>query len=244
MPRRPGRRSPIFAVIGLCLFGCAWHQVFGSVMTYEVVKSGQHSRIVTEIDGQPLTDFIVEVYDDFGPRGEPPAPKPRLILKSDSHGEAVLPKLPHGQYFIRVRSKPNFVGFLRLKIPRWELIQPHKMTMHLFQAAPSFEEKLAALEALTNIETVTTFRGMVCDSNGDPLPNSTLKVLARGTEGKQSVAELKTDKDGRFYAILPEGRYVVLVRSPGFVSSLLPVAISASGVNEEIQIKLEDFFAT
>ncbi len=208
------------------------------VRIFSVVKSGQHARIETTINAKPLPGASVEVYRGFGRHGEFPKSKALLILTTDRHGEVDLPALPNGKYLILARSKPNLADWLYLDLSsNRQGEQP--LGLSPAPQPPTFEEKLAAAEASTNVATVSQLRGIVCDRSGNPIPKATVDVLIKGTQGKLHAAKLRTDVNGRFSADLIEGQYLLNVAAQGFAQCFRLVTVSRSGSGGELQIKME-----
>jgi len=81
-------------------------------------------------------------------------------------------------------------------------------------------------------------RGIVCDETGAPIPKATVDVFIEGAPECPSVATMHTDGKGRFSADLPDGKYVLEVGVPEIGESSMPVTVSKSGDNPELQVKL------
>jgi len=84
-----------------------------------------------------------------------------------------------------------------------------------------------------------SLRGVVCDSNGSPIPKATVDVFLDGAEKNQPMVTMRTDARGRFSFDLPEGEYVLDVGAPEIGESAVQVAIAKAGHIAELQIKLE-----
>ncbi|MGA3035497.1 MAG: carboxypeptidase regulatory-like domain-containing protein [Terracidiphilus sp.] len=236
MASKVARRGFIFAA--LCSFLLPAPAAIAYVPIFSVVKSGQHAHIETTTDAKPLPGASVEVYRGFGRHGEFPKSKALLILTSDQHGEVTLPTLPSGKYLIVAQSGPNLKDWLYLDLSSNERsAQP--LGLALIPQPPTFEQRLAAVEASTDIATVSQLRGIVCDRNGYPIPKATVDVLIKGTQGKKHAAKLRTDVNGRFSADIAEGQYLLNVSAQGFAESFRSVTVSRPGSGDELQIKLE-----
>ncbi len=83
-----------------------------------------------------------------------------------------------------------------------------------------------------------SLRGTVSDPNGLPAPKASVDIFIKGMPENEQPVTLRTDAEGRFSADLPEGQYVLEVGVPEIGECVAEVAISKSGVNPELQIKL------
>jgi hypothetical protein len=196
---------------------------------------------MTEQYARSLGGVRIEVYRGFGPHGEMAAKEPQLVLTSDEHGQVVLPKLPHGRYHVLALATPNLRDDLYLNISFRAARKPREFTMNLvpYDPPPTYEQRITAAEFSSDVKRLTEFRGVVCDQAGAPIPNASVDVLFKGTDGKRYAARLRTDGSGKFASNLPEGNYVAFVRCQGFSDRVIAVVIAKTGSDNELKVELE-----
>jgi hypothetical protein len=68
---------------------------------------------------------------------------------------------------------------------------------------------------------------------------ASVDIFVKGKPENEQQVTLRTDAEGRFSADLPEGQYVLEVGVPEIGECVAEVAISKSGTNPELQIKLD-----
>jgi hypothetical protein len=253
--KRRGWASLAVAVAVLLQAAAAWSSVeVADPRTFP--HATQHARITVFFDGKPLagskigveafasTDFIV-------------------TLTADGSGQAVLPELPEGFWQILAWSDlyPGLgAGFDICIGPCFDAFEIVDLTVNSLdgdvtavkKAAPADEFTmevgpfqfppptvlLAAAETKPTAEHLREFRGVVRDPTGAAVPGAWIKVVRKGTQGKDEVALLRSGAEGKFSAGLPDGEYVVLITALGFQARAIPLTIAQTGDANGLQVVL------
>jgi hypothetical protein len=192
------------------------------------------SSIAVRLKGKPVAHVKLTIY-----RGR--QKRPRLVLTTDGHGQAILPMLPPGNYFIHAIGKPDLEGDLDLVISSQPASKPSRILIALEHVVPppTYEQKIASYEQLPIETRVSEFRGVVVDSAGNPIFGTLIDVVLKGTQGKKHVAKCGAHSLGRFSAPLENGDYLAFFYTPGFVERVLPLTISKTEGEGELRVKLQ-----
>jgi hypothetical protein len=219
----------------LCLLLACPHSAPGSVRVINLMESSQRPQITVLLNGEAQKDVTLEVYKGF-PAGE----KPSFVLLTDRNGQAVVPALRSGKYFLRASPNPNLMGELYLHIKSTAGGQNERFSMNLsyYDPPPTFEELAIAAEQSPVVETYAEFSGVVVDQASGQIPGVSIDIVVRGTKGREHAAQLHSDKLGRFSAHLPDGEYVAFFRSPGFSARIFPLTLAKAKSERELRVVL------
>ena len=109
-------------------------------------------------------------------------------------------------------------------------------SMHLIPRCIMFSPTPArwspAAEEMPGKDRVQAFSGAVYDQTGAPVAGTSIKVIGKGTGGKQRIAELKADAEGRFAAQLPEAVYIAFFFSPGCKNAIVPFEVTKEAAGD------------
>lgn len=172
---------------------------------------------------------------------------PRLTMFANALGMVRSPKLPAGDYhLVATRGKSHstdpyvtgndLIADLYLKLASDTPREKGAFTMQLIPRCvmppPTPSQWTPAIEQMIIEDRLQRFSGVVYDQSGGPIPEILIKVIRKGTEGKEQVAELRTDADGHFAAELPDGAYIAFFFSPAFKNTIVPFEITKEGSGE------------
>lgn len=250
---------PLFRVMRIAKFtSCAF--VFGillsvipaslsaAVRVVQPLASTQRPRITVLFDGKPVKGARVEVASV-----EYPATRRIAVLHTNAEGTAKLHKLAPGLYQITASTPENLTGFLPLKVEepapehhaRAAGLLPNDMRARSqFELAlepspyPTFAQKLAAAEQQEPSHVSGQFQGTVVDKSGALIPDATIDVLRKGSEGRKRVAHLHTDEHGHFTKKLQPGDYIAAASSEGFSTALISFRIERDSGGNDLRIVL------
>lgn len=217
----------------------------------------QNARISVTLKDKPVEGVVVLVF-----RQSPSGEEAKLSL--DQNGTGRLPTLPPGQHSIQFMQANQLTG-IRLDVcvipcgDQWPEITDFVPTVLHGPLVPLDENARALDDIRVRLTPVpgfvwgygpTTrtsvpilgqfreFRGVIQDRTGSDISKAQIEVLRVGAEDKTNKGYF-ADETGRFHIQLPDGEYVVIIRSPGFRSRTLHFVISHSGVAEDLHVVLE-----
>jgi hypothetical protein len=166
-------------------------------------------------------------------------------LTTDAQGQAVLPRLIPGavyevvarfeddasdeldlQYLASARQKTDAFRVELDLVPDWSWPGP----------SPSRHDLVAAAIKKGSEQAVSAFQGAVRDDGMAIVPNAAMEVYD-GNSGK-FVMRLSSDEAGRFSASLPDGNYVVIVRSDSYEIRTIAFSVMKAGVRGELKVAL------
>lgn len=177
------------------------------------------------------------------------SPQERLgsVVKTDAQGQAVLPRLIPGavyevvarfeedaseeldlQYLTSAREKTNAFTVELDLVPDWSWRG---------QPSPSRHDLVAAATKKGSEQAVSAFQGTVRDDGMGVVPNAAIEVYD-GNSGK-FVMRLNSTATGRFSASLPDGNYVVIVRSDTYEIRSFAFSVTQGAASGELKIALE-----
>ena len=139
--------------------------------------------------------------------------EPTLTLSSsfitDEKGRIKTPELSPGEYCVTASGPDKqFAQFLISVVPG-KKARTTNFTLHLVSPpGPSLpplshSQWTPADEQIPIQKHVSAFRGTVTAPSGAVIPDASIGIVKKGTEGKKHVAQLKTGPDGRFSGELP-----------------------------------------
>jgi hypothetical protein len=221
----------IVSVAALYLFFAGL--AFGECVTIETRKplpSSGTVRIDAFVDGKPRPDATLEVFL---------TDKERIAsLRTDIHGNAVLPPLKPGFYSIFASSGEDLRAELYL-----EVLGNAKNEMGAFSLElVSFPDTQAALRTAKTMpagKQIQEFKGVVEDQSGAAVPKALIWIIRRGDTKDAKAIAIKADDSGHFSSPLSVGTYVVLVQSQGFRSEILVFEIAKNGQPKELHALLK-----
>jgi hypothetical protein len=185
------------------------------------------------MQGKPAKGVKVGFY----PHGTPHA---AFEAQSDSRGMVITPKLAAGDYEVVATLDKGVQTFLSLKV-----IQKHDgslfsmdLTGPYYKAHPEL-----GLEAYKGKEEpvryrIQAFEGIVLDPSGAAVPETTIRVLKMGVEGRDFMLSVKPDANGHLAAQLAEGRYIAYFFANDFRTAKAPFEITREG-SGELKISLD-----
>lgn len=162
--------------------------------------------------------------------------KPRLSLTSYADGRVRPLKLSAGHYYVVAKAENDLRADLYLNVHSDSAKRKSTFSMHLIPRCIMFSPTPArwspAAEEMPVKDRVQAFSGAVYDQTGAPVAGTSIKVIRKGTGGKQRIAELKADAEGCFAAQLPEGVYIAFFFSPGFKNAIVPFEVTKEAAGD------------
>jgi hypothetical protein len=241
----------ILLVIAAPSMQCLNVTVVGSELP---IRLKQKARIKVLFDGQPLAAAEIVLTGYYA--------RNITTLISNSDGNVTLPELPPGNYFLGSPSNTTRrlaicvipcpdLGIETTVLTPTSLDGPLQVLDRdsLASSEASMEiglprdagwaRLIAAAEQQPATERVPEFRGVVEDQSGAIVPSASIDVIVKGTEGRRHAAFFRADSTGRFSAHLPEGDYVAVVSSPGFVVRAVTFTVISTGTAAELHVVLD-----
>ena len=224
-----------------CLFlGCQLGTC--SVMVVAPSKSSQSVRINTWVEGKARKDVRVDVFRE---RKNGEEAGPLFSLTSDDEGKVGLPKLAPGNYHIVAAAEQDLVADLYLRVSSHSKQKISSFSMELVASQfPTFAQRLAAAEQLPVKARLQELSGIVRDSSGAAIAGVSIDVMRKATMGKECVARLKSDVNGRFLTALSDGAYVAFFSFAGFQTQFVPFDVAKAQGSGDLQVRLEIGAAT
>jgi 5-hydroxyisourate hydrolase-like protein (transthyretin family) len=199
-------------------------------------KSSGNVVISTLFDGKPRKGVKVEIYRYR--KGAEVNPSFTLVTGED--GIVVSPALPPGEYCIVASADLNLRSDLCLRVVSHFKETTSSFSMELLATRfPTWEQQLAAAEQLPFKGRLQQFSGVVRDPSGAAISGVSIEIVRKGTEGKERMAQLKSDKDGRFLTDLTDGAYIALFSDQGFQTQLVPFEVSKAQGSGDLQVTLD-----
>lgn len=199
-------------------------------------KSSENIRVTTSVDGRPRKGVKVEIYR----YRKAIDASPSFTLVTGEDGTVAPPALSPGKYWIVASAELNLKADLDLRVFSRSKGKTSSFSMELVPSQfPTFEQRLAAAEGLPLKQQVQEFRGIVRDRSGATVPGVSIEIMRKGTQGKERVARLSSDKDGRFSTDLPDGKYIAFFSFSGFQAQFVPFEVSKMQGRGDLQIRLE-----
>jgi hypothetical protein len=190
------------------------------VQVLNAEPSFQHVRILTLYEGKPLQGVRLEVFS----KGE----RHRLSLVTNEEGVAKLSLAPPGQYRIEADAAGGLGGDLVLAVSKGKGRNESSFTLELAvrpPLPPTLEQKILAAEN-TSGARLRKFEGVVVDPIGTAIPQTTIIVFKRGSQGKVRMGKAKSDATGHFSARLADGSYTAVFSIPGFSTYIVALEIT------------------
>lgn len=206
----------------------------GSVEVLEIQPSTQKPLITVLKDGAPQQGATVAVVTNNG--------KEKLIVTTDSHGIAKLPHLHPGNYWINASTSPTLRGAICLQIAAAHQKKPSAFTIGLRvqpPPLPTFEEMLAAAQALPVSVFGRTFSGTVFDPSGTGIPRVFISIYKLSSGPAGHPRKFRSDEHGRFSASPSPGRYTAVFSAPGFATQFLTFEIARDAAQNPVTVKLK-----
>jgi 5-hydroxyisourate hydrolase-like protein (transthyretin family) len=199
-------------------------------------KSSRNVVVSTLFEGKPRKGVKVEIYRC---RKQMEA-NPSFTLITGEDGTVAPPALSPGEYCIVASADLNLVADLELHVSSHFKEKTSSFSMELVASRfPTWEQQLAAAERMPVKDRLQDFSGVVRDPTGAVIPDVAIEIIRKGTQGKERVARLKSDRDGRFSTELAEGAYIAVFLAQGFGAQLLPFEISKMQGGGDLRVRLE-----
>jgi Carboxypeptidase regulatory-like domain len=147
-----------------------------------------------------------------------------------------------------------FAGYFLLAalLPQeaWDFLRPTYLPVSAFLGVTGGLSLLAGIHYVRKDRQLREFkeetarnsrslRGTVSDPDGLPVLKASIDIFIKGKPENEQPMTLRTDAEGRFSADLREGQYVLEVGVPEIGECVTEVAISKSGANPELEIRLD-----
>jgi 5-hydroxyisourate hydrolase-like protein (transthyretin family) len=228
-------KTAAVAVLSL-LFLVSTTSCYCSVAVNEPPKTSSGDvRITTLLDGKPYKGVKIEIYRY---RKEPKA-NPLFTFMTNEGGSVTPPALSRGDYWIVASAGLNLRADLYLRVAsRSEGTSSFSMELDA-SPYPTFEQRLSAAEQMPIKAQIQRFGGTVHDQSGSVISGVSIDVVRKGSQGRDHVIKLKSDRNGRFSATLSEGRHIAIFQAAGFSTQFIPLEIAMIGGNGEIRVELQ-----
>jgi hypothetical protein len=162
--------------------------------------------------------------------------KPRLSLTSYADGRVRPLKLSAGHYDEVAKAENDLRADRYRNVHSDSAKRKSTFSMHLILRCIMFSPTPArwspAAEEMPVQDPVQALSGTVYDQTGAAVAGTSIKVIRNGTGGKQRIAELKADAEGRFAAQLPEGVYIAFFFSPGCKNAIVPFEVTKEAAGD------------
>ena len=197
--------------------------------------------------GKPLDYARVEFfeYKMMRPDRWSPAEEktPRVTLFANARGVVHSPRLPTGEFHViasrgkshsadPVVTQNDLVAHLYLSVDSEAPENKGAFTMQLMPSCnmppPVPLHWSAADEQMPIKYRIQAFSGTVYDPSGAVVAGAAIKVIRKGTQGKDEVAEVNSDPQGHFAVLLPEGTYIGVFSSGDF-GAIVPFEVIKDG---------------
>jgi 5-hydroxyisourate hydrolase-like protein (transthyretin family) len=199
-------------------------------------KSSRNVVVTTVFEGKPRKGVKVEIYRC---RKQVEA-NPSFTLITGEDGTVAPPALSPGEYCIVASADLNLVADLDLRVSSHFREKTSSFSMELVAGRfPTWEQQLAAAEEMPVKDRLQNFSGVVRDPTGAAILGVAIEIIRKGTQGKERVGQLKSDRDGRFSTDLAEGAYLAVFLAQGFGTQLLPFEISKTQGGGDVRVRLE-----
>ena len=209
------------------------------------LESGPQVRVVTLHNGKGLVGVRVDVFRSESLLGEE---KHVSTLVSEDGGWIKLPALVPGYYHLegvvadKARTHDDAIhGDLYLNVfgqsqaPMLftiELVDPVAQREHIS------EELIIKAEQKPITSVIKEFRGTVYDASGAVIPEAEIRVMRKGTQGKVTVALLKSDETGEFRKNLLDGEYVAQISRAGFETRVFLFKVTSGKGDQQLTVTL------
>jgi hypothetical protein len=202
-------------------------------------QSSQHVEISVLEGRKPMGGVRIDIYPyDAGKAVFPGAEKGlkrRLTVVSNPEGKLRSMKLRPGYYYVVAKAATDLRADLYLNVLP-DSAKRSAFSMHLNPPCkmppPAPAQWTTASEQIPIRDRVRAFSGTVYEQSGVPIPETSIKVIRKGSEGKEQVAEIKSDADGHFAVQLPEGFYIAFFFCPVFANAIVPFEVTREGTGE------------
>ena len=211
-----------------------------SVEVVQVLPSSQNPLITVLKDGTPQQGAKLTVAAQN-------AKHKQLTLTTDSHGVAMLPRVPAGTYCVVASASPTLRANLCFRIGPGRDLSPSAFTMQLAAMPalpPTPKEVLAAAQGAPVSATIGAFSGTVVDLSGAAIRGVSIMVYRQRPDGARHPHKFLSDAQGRFSARLTAGRYFAAFSAPGFATQFLTFELAPSAEVQELNVKLNFGAAT
>ena len=199
-------------------------------------KSSRNVVVTTLFEGKPRKGVKVKIYRC---RKQMEA-NPSFTLITGEDGTVAPPALSPGEYCIVASADLNLVADLELRVSSHFKEKTSSFSMELVASRfPTWEQRLAAVEQMSVKDRLQNFSGVVRDPTGAAIRGVAIEIIRKGTQGKERVAQLKSDRDGLFSTELAEGAYIAVFLAQGFGTQLLPFEISKTQGDGDLRVRLE-----
>jgi 5-hydroxyisourate hydrolase-like protein (transthyretin family) len=199
-------------------------------------KSSGNVVVTTLFEGKPRKGVKVEIYRCH----KQMEANPTFTLITGEDGTVAPPALSPGEYCIVASADLNLAADLELRVSSHFKEKTSSFSMELVASRfPTWEQQLTAVEQMPVKDRLQDFSGVVRDLTGAAIPSVSIEIIRKGTQGKERVAQLKSDRDGRFSTELAEGWYIAVFLAQGFGAQLLPFEISKTQGAGDLRVRLE-----
>lgn len=191
--------------------------------------SSPTARITVSRDGKPLVGAKVDIYEYMAEK------HPLFSVTTPDNGVVALPNLMPGHFYhIVAVGVPEMSADLYIQIAEDATVGAAVLSMNVPRS-----RKLLAAEGMAPSSRLKEFTGVLGDESGGRIPAAFVDIWKKGTTSGPPLEEIRSDDLGRFSAQLPDGMYIALFSSPGFVSSAVVFEIANAADVKDLQVTLE-----
>jgi hypothetical protein len=229
-------------MVALCVLAIP-HAALGSTTIAKALEfSNKIVGLTVLLHGQPATNAVVEIFADNAYDTFRSTARPRFLLRTDNAGRVLTPTLAPGQYEIIARVEPDFRDNLTVYVSADSSDNiPSEYCLVLKPDGyygPTFLQLLEETEQGTVSRRTSKLSGAIEDTMGHSVPDASIVVFRKGTDGREPVLQTKADAQAKFSADLIDGDYVVFVTAVGYPRFATLVTITKTASGDPIEIKL------
>jgi hypothetical protein len=199
-------------------------------ITPTVHLSSDNVRITTVFNGSALRDAKLEIF--FATEQ-----KPGLVVFTNSHGVASIPKLAHGLYRVVATGPKNQTAELLLNVNALTRTTSTSFEMILEPSVSLLGARLAIAEKTPITHTIPEFEGLLLDPSGAAIPGAEIEII-RTNSKPGPAAKVKSDESGRFKSTLDDGTYVAFFQAPGFRTEIVAFELNKKADPKELRISI------
>jgi 5-hydroxyisourate hydrolase-like protein (transthyretin family) len=204
-------------------------------------KSSRNVAITTLFDGKPRKGVKVEIYKYRKVVEE----NPSFTLVTGEDGTIAPVALSPGEYCIVASTDLNLRADVCLRVVSHSKEKTSSFSMELVATRfPTWEQQSAAAEQMPFKARLQQFSGIVRDPSGAAIAGVSIEIMLKGSQGKERVAQLKSDKGGGFSSDLADGTYIAIFSAQGFQTQLAPFEVSKAEGSGDLRIRLDIGAAT
>jgi len=203
------------------------------VTSLEEQRSSTHINFVIDDRGAGRVTVDIYKHEPGISYTEENGSKPTLEVVSDSRAVFQTVRLQRGHYHAVAHATYGGRADLYLNVVPKSEENSSIFTLRLCNMPPSRQAEWKPSDEDIPVKVrIPVFRGGLCDPTGAAIPGAEIKVVRKGSEGKDVVANLKCESDGRFALKLPDGLYIAFFFSPGFEIRVVPFEITSGSLGE------------